>query len=116
MSKSDGSISLIDFRASSSSYQYSHTLENYRLTSVHIHPIYNQYIVTGSTKLGVGVYDLRKVTKKASSPVVNLDIHTKSITAAYVSPDGKYVVSVSMDDTVKVTSNFLYSPSTTSIT
>eukprot|EP01031_Cornospumella_fuschlensis_P029582 gene29582-35711_t len=116
VSKSDGSISLIDFRASSSSYQYTHTLDEHRLTSVHVHPVHSQYVVTGSTRSGVAVHDLRKIGRKTAEPVVTLDIHNKSVTGAYVSPDGKYIVSVSMDDTVKVTSNFLFAPSTISIT
>ena len=51
-------------------------------------------------------YDIRKAGDSWES-VVELMEHTKSINGARISPDGKYLVSVSQDDTLKVWTNFL---------
>ena len=42
-----------------------------------------------------------------SSPLVEIDEHSKSINAAIVSGDGKIMVSVSLDNTVRTWSNFI---------
>ena len=51
------------------------------------------------------LHDLRK---NSLHPLLTLNMHSKSINAAYVSPDGEYLVSVSQDDTVRCTRHFLH--------
>lgn len=74
----------------------------------------NTLLVTGGGPKGyIGFHDIRKLGKKGSSSAFHtIDHHKKSINAAYVSPDGEYLVSVSQDNTVKVVKNFLEQTST----
>lgn len=66
-------------------------------------------MVTGGGPKGfIGFHDIRKLGKKGdSSAFHSIDHHKKSINAAYVSPDGQYLVSVSQDNTVKLVRNYL---------
>eukprot|EP01039_Chlorochromonas_danica_P000443 gene443-477_t len=106
VSKSDGSVGMVDGRASSSSYQWSGTAQDSRLTSVQLHPLNDHLIVTASARTGIALHDMRTVNKRPWKAVQELNIHDKSINAAYISPDGEFLVSVSQDDTVKLTSHF----------
>lgn len=106
VSKSDGTVGLVDGRASSSSYQWSCTAQDSRLTSVQMHPLNDHLIVTASARTGIALHDMRTVNKRPWKAVQELNIHDKSINAAYISPDGEFLVSVSQDDTVKLTSHF----------
>ena len=52
----------------------------------------------------IAVHDLRKVKSGSMwEPLFTLNRHSRSINAAYLSPDtGEYLVSVSLDNTVKI--------------
>ncbi len=61
----------------------------------------------GSSKaVCVRVHDMRKAGK-TSTPLVEIDEHSKSIHAAFVSDGGDIMVSVSLDNTVWTWSNFI---------
>jgi WD40 repeat protein len=106
VSKSSGFASLIDFRASSSVYQWNHEMQEARLTSIQQHPTDPNLIITaGSKNGGIAIHDIRSASKKWK-PLSFLNEHSKSINAAYVSPDGNYLVSISLDDTIRTWKNF----------
>lgn len=106
LSKADGSVGLVDFRSSSKGYQWSYDAQDCRLTSVQQHTTDPNLVITaGSKDGGIAIHDLRKAGKNWK-PINYLTAHTKSINAAYVSPDGQYIVSVSQDDTVKTWKDF----------
>ena len=46
-------------------------------------------------------------TKVFPCPLMDIDEHSKSINAAFVSGDGVFMVSVSLDNTVRTWSNFI---------
>jgi WD40 repeat protein len=115
LSKSNGFLSLVDFRTATSAssneggvefkYEWDYDVSDSKLSSVQVHPTENHLIITSSAKHGIAIRDIRRVGKKWD-PITVLDGHTKSINASYVSPDGKYLVSVALDDTVLTWRNF----------
>jgi hypothetical protein len=119
--KSDGFLSRIDLREAHShrgrnSYYDSwnkSAQEGSKLNSVRYHPIQEHQVICGGFGkfVCITVHDMRKVGA-TFKPLYQHDLHSKSIHAAYVSPDGDYVVSVSLDNTVRATSNFLSSSPT----
>jgi WD40 repeat protein len=120
VSRSDGRVSLVDFRASASEYQNSGTVqEGVKLNSVQIHPANEFMVITAGAARGcISINDTRMLSgvrdsTKLWKPVVSLSPHSKSINAAYASPgDGRYLVSVSQDNTVKVMENYLFTAAT----
>ena len=108
MGKSDGNIAFADFRASPTCYQWQFAAQLSKVNSIQEHPTNpNLVITTGSSKAGcIRVHDVRKVGK-TSTPLVEIDEHSKSINAAFVSGDGEFMVSVSLDNTVRTWSNFI---------
>jgi hypothetical protein len=106
--KSDGIIAFADFRASSTSYQWQFAAQLSKVNSIQEHPSNPNLVVTaGSSKAGcIRVHDIRKAGK-TSAPLVEIDEHSKSINAAFVSGDGEFMVSVSLDNTVRTWSNFI---------
>jgi WD40 repeat protein len=111
ISKSTGYISLIDFRASSKQYQWSFLAQDARINSLQQHPTLSHLVVTaGSKGGGIAVHDIRQVSSsfnKTKAIAYHDTQHSKSINAAYISPDGEYLVSVSQDDTVKTWKGFV---------
>lgn len=79
-----------------------------KINSVQVHPALEHVLVSASTGMTgfIAVHDLRKVPTSSSSswkPLFTLDAHSRSINAAYLSPHrGEFLVSVSLDNTVKV--------------
>ena len=107
LSKADGTVGLVDFRASSNSYGWCYEVQDCRLTSVEQHPTNEHIIITaGSKDGGVAIHDVRKAGK-GWKPINYMTLHSKSINAAYATPDGNHIVSVSQDDTIRTWSNFL---------
>jgi WD40 repeat protein len=108
--KSDGQVALVDMRASNRTYQWEHfaQMQNAKINSVQEHPTESHLIVSaGSGKAGcLRVHDLRKAGK-GWKPLVEMNEHSKSINAAYVSTNGEYLVSVALDDTVRTWRNFI---------
>lgn len=107
--RSDGKVGYKDLRTPvNGGYQWLHQLHECKVNSVQQHPTNPNYFVSASsTKLGyVSVHDIRKLSAKVPS-ICDLDAHSLSINAAYSSPDGQYLVSVSQDNTVKVWSDWL---------
>jgi WD40 repeat protein len=106
VAKSTGMVSLLDFRASKDSYQWSYEAQGTKLNSIQQHPTNSHLIITaGSKNGGIAVHDLRKAGKNWQE-LTYIGDHTKSINAACVSPDGQYLLSVSLDDTIRVWKNF----------
>ena len=108
MGKSDGNIAFADFRASPTCYQWQFAAQLSKVNSIQEHPTNpNLVITTGSSKAGcIRVHDIRKAGK-TSAHLVEIDEHSKSINAAFVSGDGEFMVSVSLDNTVRTWSNFI---------
>jgi hypothetical protein len=112
--RSDGKMSLVDFRVPipkegvDCSYTWSHSCHPVKLNSLQQHPTQPHIIVSaGSGKDGtICVHDLRKVGK-SWNPLNELNNHTKSINAANVSPDGRFLISVSQDNTLRTWANFI---------
>jgi WD40 repeat protein len=119
VSRSDGYVCLIDFRARGGTYAWSFD-SGYKVQSVQHWPTDENLILTAHAGKGaagdaagsMNVWDIRKVggggsSRKASSgagaisPVLTFSGHSKSINAAYASPDGRYVLSVSQDNTIR---------------
>ena len=128
--RSDGSVGYVDFRvpSTSGSYAWLHTVHGSKINSIQSHPTNDNYIVTASSSLDgcIMIHDKRimpankgNISSSSSSsssssrsgtrwsPTVTLDLHSKSINCATVSPDGQYLVSVSLDNTIKCSTNFL---------
>ena len=102
-----GEINFVDLRVGNKKYQWSYdTLSDTSLNSVQIHPTSDHYIISAGLKGITQVHDLRNASKKWK-PLVKMEEHTKSVTSAYVSPDGKYMASLGLDDTIKIWSDFL---------
>jgi WD40 repeat protein len=80
-----------------------------KVNSVQQHPIDEHLLITsGMSANGViSIHDLRKAGPSWSA-VKTLDEHTKSINAAYCSPDGEFIVSVGQDSTIRTWKNFIH--------
>lgn len=102
-----GEINFADMRVGNKKYQWSYdTLSEASLNSIQIHPTDDNYIITAGLRGITQVHDLRNASKKWK-PLVRMEEHSKSVNAANVSPDGKYMVSVGLDDTIKIWCDFL---------
>jgi WD40 repeat protein len=121
VSRSDGYVSMIDYRKASQSrngngYAWSHDT-GYKVQSVQHWPTDENYILVANAGKGtdggsasgvMSVLDIRMIGSSNSnakqskqSSVCEFYGHSKSINAAYASPDGQYVVSVSQDNTLR---------------
>lgn len=114
VSTSDAYVALLDFRASNRAYQWKRECEiGYRPNSVQQHPTQPHLLVT-SERSSIALYDVRKGASssnkaKASGTLKALNMlqgHTHSVNAAYVSPDGQYLVSAGQDNTLRTWRNF----------
>lgn len=106
VSKSDGFVSLIDFRSSRTSYQWNFEAHDCKINGVQQHPTNSNLLITAAARNGgIAVHDIRSASKKWK-PLHFFAEHTKSINGAYVSPDGEYLISVSLDDTIRAWKNF----------
>lgn len=110
IAKSIGEVALVDLRASSTTYQWNNSVQEGKINSVQIIPNNTNLLLCASSGMSgyMSIYDIR-VTDKKWKPVVDMNGHTKSINAAYASPDGNHIVSVSLDNTIKTWSKFLES-------
>lgn len=121
--RNDGVVSAIDVRVSSRSYQLSAEVQSCKINSVQEHPTDPNLLITaGSGKEGViNIHDVRKLCAvgtggKVCKPIVSMNMHSKSINAAYASPDGKALISVSQDQTIRTWSNFTTAEPTSTVT
>lgn len=114
--RSDGQASLIDFRMKASQYAWSYQIQNTKLNSVQFHPSDNNLLICGGSGMAgsITIHDLRTVPSTRSNgsssswkPIQEMNLHDKSINAAYCSPDGLYLVSVSQDNTIRTWKDFL---------
>ena len=115
VSRSDGYACLIDFRQGSkgrgnSSYAWVADM-GYKTQSVQHFPTDENLLLTACAGAGgdISLYDIRKLggsSKKITESVLSFNGHSKSINAAYASPDGKSIVSVCQDDTIRLWTNF----------
>lgn len=115
--KSDGICSLVDTRVSTTAYCYQFKAQQSKVNSVQYVPNNDNIVVTaGSGQAGgIAVHDIRQISKSSTKELRFFKAHSKSINAAYVSPDSQYIVSVGLDNTLKCHSNFQSTPLTTSI-
>jgi WD repeat-containing protein 76 len=109
--RSDGYVALIDFRQSASAYVRKNKISDVKLNSVQVMPNQEHYLISAEAgKDGViMIHDQRKLPygtsggTKTSTALRTLSLHSKSINAAYCTPDGAYLVSISQDHTIRVT-------------
>jgi len=110
--RADGQVALVDPRQSTSEYAWLRDVHDTKVNSLQQHPTNEHVVVSvGSGMRGDIIFtDIRKVGKtgKATS-LLTLDvgdgnscIHSRSINAAMISPDGLDMISVSQDNTVKL--------------
>ncbi|KAJ1442007.1 WD40-repeat-containing domain protein [Ochromonadaceae sp. CCMP2298] len=106
VSSSDSFVALLDLRAGK--YQWRReAYSGYKINSVQQHPTDPNAIITAEKSV-ISIYDLRKGgATQALQATTNLTLHSKSNNAAYVSPDGQYLVSVSQDNTIRTWSDFM---------
>ena len=103
-------VGLVDLRSrkcAAGQYEWCHGVQDCRLNSVQLHPTDPHLLITagGGATGAICLHDMRKAGA-AWKPLRTLDEHTKSINAAYVSPDGRYLVSVSQDNTIRTWADF----------
>jgi WD40 repeat protein len=118
VAKDDGCIGLVDFRASNSAYQWNCEVQDAKVNSVQQHPSQEHYVVTaGVGQRGcINIHDMRKLMSSSKhSPIVTQNPHSKSVNAAYISPDGESLVSVSLDNTIRTSRNFMAKSGITSL-
>lgn len=105
VARSDGYVNLVDFRRNSKSYAWTCDIEA-KVQSVQQWPTdENLFLTCCAGSVGeISLFDMRKMTNKGSKvkSLVTVTGHTKSINAAYASPDGKYVISASQDNTLRL--------------
>ena len=107
--KTDGKIGLVDFRSkSANSYEWCFETQPTKVQSVQQHPTDDNLLITaGSGAAGaICIHDIRKAGKTWTA-LKTLNEHTKSVNAAYCSPDGRYLVSVGQDSTIRTWKNFI---------
>ena len=107
--KTDGKVGLVDFRSkSANSYQWCFETQPTKVNSVQQHPTDDNLIITaGSNAAGaICIHDIRKAGAKWTA-LKTLNEHTKSVNAAYCSPNGEYLVSVGQDSTIRTWKNFI---------
>lgn len=107
--KTDGTVGLIDFRSKgANAYEWCYETHHGKINSVQQHPTDANLLITAGAGVAgdIRIYDIRKAGAKWPALKI-LNGHTKSINAAYCSPDGRYLVSVSQDHTVRTWKNFV---------
>jgi WD40 repeat protein len=103
----DGTVGLIDFRSKKNSYEWCFETQNTKVNSVQQHPYNGNLLITSGMSAGgvINIHDLRKAGP-SWTPMKTLNEHSKSINAAYCSPDGEFIISVGQDSTVRTWRNF----------
>jgi WD40 repeat protein len=103
--RSDGYVNLIDFRRNNKSYAWTLDVEA-KVQSVQVWPTDDNLFLTScsGSEGEISLWDMRKCGNKGSKvkSLATVTGHTKSINAAYASPDGKYVISASQDNTLRL--------------
>ena len=116
MGRSDGKMALADIRTNASLLKNKYewctpsAIHAARIQSIQYHPTNENMIITTGAKMtgSICMHDLRKrSTSGIWKPVLTLSHHTKSINASYCSPDGKSLVSVSQDNTIRMYTDFV---------
>lgn len=119
VSKSDATLACIDLRQSATNYSWSHSalmnLDNSKqlvdagkFNSVQVNPQDSNQLIAAGLRGAICLYDVRKAAGKGSSlaPIATLTGHSKTINAAYCSPNGEFIVSVGQDNTVRTWSDW----------
>jgi WD40 repeat protein len=107
--KSDGNLSLIDFRASNDKFQWDHKVQNEKINSVQEHPVLNHLIITaGAGKKGmICIHDIRSLGENKRNALVSIDNqNSESSYSANVSPDGQFLLSVSLNNELRTWKSF----------
>lgn len=106
--KTDGTVGLVDFRSKgANTYEWCFETQSTKINSVQEYPTDSNLIITAGSGAGgaISIHDIRKAGKKWPA-IKTMNEHTKSINAAYSSPDGRYIVSVGQDSTIRTWKNF----------
>ena len=106
--KTDGTVGLVDFRSKgANTYEWCFETQPTKINSVQEYPTDSNLIITAGSGAGgaISIHDIRKAGKKWPA-IKTMNEHTKSINAAYSSPDGRYIVSVGQDSTIRTWKNF----------
>ena len=106
-----GSVCCLDARAGG--IQWTNTVnidisqKCYKLNTIQLHPTVEHMVITAGANGHVGVFDLRQRGSSTWKAVSLLTGHHNSVYSAQVSPNGQYLVSVGVDDTVKLWYDFM---------
>ncbi|ELT91111.1 hypothetical protein CAPTEDRAFT_201356 [Capitella teleta] len=100
VSQSDGRVALVDPRVGTLA-QSTSSLHMKSIRGINIHPNDDNYFITASVDTTIGLWDRRKLSKGSNKPLQTLN-HAKSVDSARFSPNGRYILSCSIDDQVKV--------------
>jgi WD40 repeat protein len=107
--RTDGKVGLVDLRSTKqSTYEWCFETQATKINSVQQHPTDSNLLITAGSGAGgiIAIHDIRKAGPSCK-PLTTMNEHTKSINAAYCSPNGKYIVSVGQDGTIRTWSNFI---------
>ena len=100
-----GDVNFVDVRMGNKKYGWSYDT-NCSINSIQIHPTNSNYLITAGLKGITQVHDIRNGGKKWK-PLVRMEEHSKSVSACYSSPDGQFLASVGLDDTIRIWKDFL---------
>ncbi|XP_063304767.1 WD repeat-containing protein 76 [Pelobates fuscus] len=98
----DAHLSLVDSRTPGTSYEHRTSLGMKSARTVNVHPV-NRNICVVAGACDVCIYDVRKLNKKTTQPVLSLIGHTRSVASAYFSPvTGNRILTTCADDLIRV--------------
>lgn len=102
----NGDVSLLDIR--SGDIAWTRALQTTKINSIQQSPVDDNIIITSGANINgmVCLHDIRMNGKKKGLLIAH-KLHTKSINAAYFSGDAKYIISVSQDNYVFCTHDYM---------
>jgi len=107
-----GSVACMDRRVSWSKpvAKYHLFMKNHAKT-IQVHPTRSELLITGNNKAEVCIFDLRTATEgKLMARYSNLMGHTKSISSCAFNPEGDQVVTIAVDDRIRLYDTTTFKP------
>lgn len=104
----NGDVMMYDAKSGTAGWKSS--AHDAKINSLQVHPCDENIVVSASSGMNgyIAAHDIRKVSSGGKwKPLFTLNSHSRSINAAYLSPKGEYLVSVSLDNTVVVWSDIM---------